>query len=69
MILVGDKTEIIFFEGFYQDLTDAIFYARHPEISLKEDKSLSFNLATEWDLIRRHFANYNQEQFLKNMVV
>lgn len=58
-----------FFEGFYQDLTDAIFYARHPEISLKEDKSKNFNLATEWDLIRRRFANYNQEQLLKKYLI
>ena len=58
-----------FFEGFYRDLTDAIFYARHPEISLKEDKSLHFNLATEWDFIRRHFANYNQEELLKKYLI
>ena len=58
-----------FFEGFYQDLTDAIFYARHPEISLKEEKSQHFNLATEWNLIRRHFANYDQEEFLKKYLI
>ncbi len=58
-----------FFEGLYQDLTDAIFYARHPEISLEEDKSQHLNWGSEWNLIRRHFANYDQEQFLKTSFI
>ena len=58
-----------FFEGLYQDLTDAIFYARHPEISLKEDKSRHLNWITEWTFIRRYFANYHQEELLKKYFV
>ncbi len=58
-----------FFEGLYRDLTDAIFYARHPEISLQEDKIQHLNWATEWDFIRRRFANYDQEQVLKQYFI
>ena len=58
-----------FFEGLYRDLTDAIFYARHPEISLKEDKSQNLNWTAEWNFLRQHFANYNQEKLLKNYFI
>ncbi len=58
-----------FFEGLYRDLTDAIFYARHPEISLKEDKSRHLNWGSEWNFIRRRFANYDQEKVLKHTFI
>ncbi len=55
-----------FFEGLYQDLTDAVFYARHPELSYEKTQKLQhLNWAGEWNFIRRHFANYNQEEILK----
>ena len=54
-----------FFDGLYEDLTDAVFYARHPEISQEETKLQHLNWAAEWNFIRRHFANYNQEEILK----
>ena len=55
-----------FFEGLYKDLSDAIFYARHPEIPLEEEKINHLNWAGEWNAIRRHFANFDQEQKLKD---
>ena len=58
-----------FFEGLYRDLTDAIFYARHPEISLKEDKSRHLNWGSEWNFIRLRFANYDQEKVLKQYFI
>ncbi len=59
-----------FFEGLYKDLTDAIFYARHPEFSVQENKKLQhLNWSAEWNFIRRHFANYNQEQVYKQFFI
>lgn len=55
-----------FFEGLYKDLTDAIFYARHPEIPLEEEKIHHLNWSGEWNAIRSHFANYDQEQKIKD---
>ena len=55
-----------FFHGLYQDLTDAVFYARHPEISHKENKLQYLNWSAEWNFIRRRFVIYNQEKIFKN---
>ena len=54
-----------FFDGLYQDLTDAIFYARHPEISHKENELEHLDWAAERNFIRRRLANYNQKEILQ----
>lgn len=58
-----------FFEGLYRELTDAVFYARHPEISRHVYRRNTINEAGEWSFIRQHFADFQQEKFLKQQLI
>lgn len=53
-----------FFDGFYDDLTDAIFYARHPEITNRESKLKDITLFTEWTFIRQYFLDFGHSEIL-----
>ncbi len=63
------RSEDYFFEGLYRDLTDAVFSARHPELSRRGSKRKTMNWSTEWIFIRQYFANFEQEQFLKQYLI
>jgi hypothetical protein len=54
-----------FFAGFYRELTDAVFYARHPELSDRKSWSKDMNLATEWMFIRQYFTSFNTSERLQ----
>lgn len=58
-----------FFAGLYHDLTDALFYARHPEFSRQVSRKSTMNLTSEWIFIRQHFADFEQEQFIKQNLI
>ena len=65
-----DRTEDYFFEGLYRELTDAVFYARHPELSPRHvSRRDTMNWAGEWSFIRQHFADFEQEKFLKQQLI
>ncbi len=64
-----DRNEDYFFEGLYRDLTDAVFYARHPELSRRVSRKSTMNWSGEWSFIRQNFADYEQEQFLKQHLI
>ncbi|MDJ0742841.1 MAG: hypothetical protein QNJ32_05705 [Xenococcaceae cyanobacterium MO_167.B27] len=64
-----ERTENYFFEGLYRDLTDAVFYARHPELSREISRKENLNWSTEWTFIRQHFANFEEEKFLKQHLI
>ncbi|MGL5076906.1 MAG: hypothetical protein ACRDBG_13925 [Waterburya sp.] len=64
-----DRTNNYFFEGLYRDLTDAVFYARHPEISHHVSRRDTMNWSGEWSFIRQHFADFEQEKFLKQHLI
>ena len=63
------RSEDYFFEGLYRDLTDAVFSARHPELSQHGSRRETMNWSTEWVFIRQHFANFEQEQFVKQHLI
>ena len=58
-----------FFEGLYRELTDAVFYARHPELSTHVSRRETMNWSGEWSFIRQHFADFEQEKFLKQQLI
>lgn len=58
-----------FFEGLYRELTDAVFYARHPELSHHISRRNTMNWAGEWTFIRQHFADFERERFLKQHLI
>ena len=58
-----------YFDGLYSDLTDALFYARHPEFSRQVSPKSSLNLSTEWIFIRQSFLNLDQEIFIKQHLI
>jgi hypothetical protein len=58
-----------FFDGLYADLTDAIFYARHPEFDRRISKKSKMDWTSEWTFIRQYFANYEQERFIKQYLI
>ena len=60
-----ERTKDYFFNGFYQDLANAVFHARHPELSRDLNIKDNLNWATEWTFIRQYFASYEEDQFLK----
>lgn len=60
-----ERTEDYFFEGLYRELTDAVFYARHPELPRRVSRRNTMNWSSEWIFIRQSFADYEQEKFLK----
>lgn len=64
-----NRTEDYFFEGLYRDLTDAVFYARHPELSRRISRRDTMNWSSEWIFIRDSFADFEQEQFLKQHLI
>ncbi|GAB4532560.1 MAG: hypothetical protein Tsb0014_17130 [Pleurocapsa sp.] len=64
-----NRTEDYFFEGLYRDLTDAVFYARHPEISRSVSRRDTMNWSSEWIFIRDSFADFEQERFLKQHLI
>ena len=59
------RTDDYFFNGLYQDLANAVFHARHPELSRNLDIKDNLNWATEWTFIRQYFASYEEDNFLK----
>ena len=63
------RTNDYFFEGLYRELTDAVFYARHPELARHISRRDTMNWAGEWSFIRQHFANFEQERFLKQHLI
>ena len=63
------RTDDYFFEGLYRELTDAVFYARHPELSHHISRRDTMNWAGEWSFIRQHFADFEQEKFLKQHLI
>ena len=63
------RTEDYFFEGLYGDLADAIFYARHPELSAETSIKNNFNWSTEWTFVRQYFANFEEEKFIKQHLI
>jgi hypothetical protein len=63
------RTNDYFFEGLYQDLTDAVFYARHPELSEQISRKDTMNWSSEWTFIRQQFADFEQEKFLKQHLI
>ena len=63
------RSKDYFFEGLYRDLTDAVFYARHPELSRHISRRETMNWSTEWIFIRQHFADFEQEEFLKQHLI
>ena len=64
-----DRTDDYFFEGLYRELTDAVFYARHPELSHHVSRRDTMNWSGEWSFIRQHFADFEQEKFLKQQLI
>ncbi|MGF1540118.1 MAG: hypothetical protein ACFCU5_06635 [Pleurocapsa sp.] len=63
------RTNDYFFEGLYRELTDAVFYARHPELAHPVDRRGRMNWAGEWSFIRQRFADFEQEKFLKQHLI
>lgn len=63
------RTEGYFFDGLYQDLTNGIFYARHPELSRDINIKDNLNWATEWTFIRQYFVTFEEEIFLKQHLI
>ena len=63
------RTDDYFFEGLYRELTDAVFYARHPELSHRVSRRDTMNWSGEWSFIRQHFADFEQEKFLKQHLI
>lgn len=59
------KNNEYWFEGLYRDFTDAVFYARHPELSRDNSNLKNMNLATEWMFIRQHLVDFETENTLK----
>ena len=59
------RNDDYWFEGLYSDLTDAIFYARHPELNRDKSHFKDINLATEWMFIRQHLVSFDIENSLK----
>ena len=64
-----DRTDDYFFEGLYRELTDAVFDARHPELSHHVSRRDTMNWSGEWSFIRQHFADFEQEKFLKQQLI
>ena len=58
-----------FFASLYRDLTDAIFYARHPELSRNTSRKSHLSWSTEWTFIRKYFASYEQEKTIKQYFI
>lgn len=52
------------FDGFYAELTDAVFYAHHLGLPPKKSNFKNLNWSTEWINIRQSFASYQQENNL-----
>ena len=63
------RTEDYFFEGLYRELTDAVFYARHPELSRPVSRRQVMNWSSEWTFIRQHFADFEREKFIKQHLI
>lgn len=62
-----DKDDILtradrdFWEWFYNALTDAVFYAHHPELEARKSWSKNITLFTEWILIRQSFIPHSAQ--------
>lgn len=59
------KNNEYWFEGLYGDFTNAIFFARHPELNRDNSYLENMNLATEWMFIRQKLASFDTEKILK----
>ncbi len=59
------KNDNYWFDGLYSDFTDAVFYARHPELNRDKSYLENMNLATEWMFIRQHLVSFDTENMLK----
>ena len=59
------RNDDYWFDGLYSDFTDAVFYARHPELNADKSHLKDINLATEWMFIRQYFADFATENPLK----
>jgi hypothetical protein len=57
------------FDGLYAQLTNAIFYAHHPELPKQKSNFKNLNWVTEWNNIRHNFANYQQETNLLSQFI
>lgn len=64
-----ERTENYFFAGLYQDLTEAVFAARHPELSPQESRKKTITWFTEQIFIRQHFVDFEQEKILKESLI
>ena len=59
------RNDDYWFDGLYSDFTDAVFYARHPELNRDKSNFKNMNLATEWMFIRQHLVSFDLENILK----
>lgn len=59
------RNDDYWFDGLYSDFTDAVFYARHPELNADKSHLKDMNLATEWMFIRQYFVDFATENPLK----
>lgn len=64
-----ERTEKYFFAGLYQDLTEAVFAARHPELLPQMSREKTINWSTERIFIRQHFVDFEQEKILKENLI
>jgi hypothetical protein len=60
-----------YWEKFYSALTDAVFYARHPERNDTKTRQKIMHLSTEWIFIRQSFTEFaiappSNSQFINN---
>ena len=63
------RNDDYWFDGLYRDFTDAVFYARHPELNRDESNFKNMNLATEWMFIRQHLVSFDLENSLKQKFI
>ena len=59
------RNDDYWFDGLYSDFTDAVFYARHPELNRDDSNFKNMNLATERIFIRQHLVSFDLENSLK----
>lgn len=64
-----ERTEKYFFAGLYQDLTEAVFAARHPELSPQMSREKTITWSTEQIFIRQYFVDFEQEKILKESLI
>ena len=59
------RNDDYWFDGLYSDFTDAVFFARHPELNSEKSHLKDMTLATEWMFIRQYFVDFATENPLK----